>query len=71
MVEGRREGEELAEAFAPLAGTLREKESVIVEELLAVQGKPADIGGYYAVDDEKTAAVMRPRTTFNEALAAS
>lgn len=60
----------LAEAFAPLAKTLREKESTIAEELLAVQGKPADIGGYYAVDDEKTSAVMRPSKTFNEALAA-
>ena len=60
----------LAEAFAPLAKTLRENESVIADELLAVQGKPADIGGYYAVDDEKTSAVMRPSKTFNEALAA-
>ena len=60
----------LAEAFAPLAKTLRDNESVIAEELIAVQGKPADIGGYYAVDDEKTSAVMRPSKTFNEALAA-
>ncbi|WP_322936952.1 NADP-dependent isocitrate dehydrogenase [Nocardioides bizhenqiangii] len=60
----------LAEAFAPLAETLRENESVIAEELIAVQGKPVDIGGYYAVDDEKTSAVMRPSKTFNEALAA-
>lgn len=59
----------LAEAFAPLAKTLRDNESVIADELLAVQGKPADIGGYYAVDDEKTSAVMRPSKTFNEALA--
>ena len=59
----------LAEAFAPLAKTLRDNESVIAEELTAVQGKPADIGGYYAVDDEKTSAVMRPSKTFNEALA--
>jgi isocitrate dehydrogenase len=59
----------LAEAFGPLAKTLRANESVIAEELLSVQGKPADIGGYYAVDDEKTSAVMRPSKTFNEALA--
>ena len=38
-------------------------------ELLAVQGSPADIGGYYRPDDEKASAVMRPSTTFNEALA--
>jgi isocitrate dehydrogenase len=60
----------LAEAFAPLAETLRENESVIAEELISVQGSPVDIGGYYAVDDEKTSAVMRPSKTFNEALAA-
>ncbi|KAA1427245.1 NADP-dependent isocitrate dehydrogenase [Nocardioides antri] len=59
----------LAAAFAPLAKTLRENESVIAEELIAVQGSPVDIGGYYAVDAEKTSAVMRPSKTLNEALA--
>ncbi|MDX6417404.1 MAG: isocitrate dehydrogenase, partial [Trebonia sp.] len=39
-------------------------------EFLAVQGQPADSGGYYLPDAEKTAAVMRPSKTFNEALAA-
>jgi isocitrate dehydrogenase len=60
---------ELAAAFKGLAETLAAKESVIVEELLAVQGKPADVGGYYLPDPEKAAAVMRPSKTFNEALA--
>ena len=46
-----------------------ENEQTITEELLAVQGSPADIGGYYRPDDEKASAVMRPSTTFNEALA--
>jgi len=63
------EDADLAAAFAALAGTLRENEQTIVEELLAVQGKPADIGGYFRPDPEKAAAVMRPSTTFNEALA--
>ncbi|MFT4288834.1 NADP-dependent isocitrate dehydrogenase [Nocardioides sp.] len=61
---------ELAAAFKPLAQSLAAAESTIVEELLAVQGQPADIGGYYLPDPEKTAAVMRPSKTFNEALAA-
>jgi isocitrate dehydrogenase len=61
---------ELAAAFKGLAETLAAKESTIVAEFLAVQGKPADIGGYYLPDAEKTAAVMRPSKTFNEALAA-
>ncbi|MFF9628871.1 MULTISPECIES: NADP-dependent isocitrate dehydrogenase [Streptomyces] len=58
----------LAEAFGPLAKTLTEQEGTIVEELNAVQGEPADIGGYYQPDPEKAAAVMRPSRTFNQAL---
>ncbi|MFF9897253.1 NADP-dependent isocitrate dehydrogenase [Streptomyces longispororuber] len=60
---------QLAEAFGPLAATLAEQESKIVEELIAVQGSPAEIGGYYQPDVTKAAAVMRPSATFNEALA--
>jgi isocitrate dehydrogenase len=60
---------ELAKAFAPLAETLATNEQTIVDELLAVQGKPADIGGYYRPDAAKASAVMRPSKTFNEALA--
>jgi isocitrate dehydrogenase len=63
------EDSELAAAFKPLAETLADKEQQIVEELLAVQGSPADIGGYFRPDPEKAAAVMRPSATFNEALA--
>ena len=60
---------DLAAAFGPLAEKLEAEEQAIVEELLAVQGKPADIGGYYRPDPVRTEAVMRPSTTFNEALA--
>ncbi|WP_129305461.1 NADP-dependent isocitrate dehydrogenase [Streptomyces sp. L2] len=60
---------ELAKAFAPLAETLAAAEATIVEELNAVQGKPAEIGGYYQPDPAKAAAVMRPSATWNEALA--
>ena len=59
----------LAEAFEPLAKTLGEQEETILGELVAVQGSPADIGGYYLPDAAKAAAVMRPSATFNEALA--
>jgi isocitrate dehydrogenase len=59
----------LADAFAGLAKTLRENEQKIADELLAVQGSPADIGGYYRPDEAKATAVMRPSATFNEALA--
>jgi isocitrate dehydrogenase len=61
---------ELAAAFEPLASTLGDNEQAIVDELLAVQGSPADIGGYYEPDDAKANDVMRPSTTLNEALAA-
>jgi len=56
--------------FAPLAKALTENESTIVNELSAVQGKPADIGGYYLPDTEKCNAVMRPSATLNATLAA-
>src|SRR5450830_978151 len=58
----------LAAKFAPLAKTLTENEAKIVAELLEVQGKPADIGGYYKADEAKVKAVMRPSATFNAAL---
>ncbi|MDB5824892.1 MAG: NADP-dependent isocitrate dehydrogenase [Herminiimonas sp.] len=59
---------ELAASFAPLAKTLADNEQKIVAELLAVQGKPVDIGGYYLLDTAKVTAVMRPSPTFNAAL---
>ena len=62
------EDAELAEAFGPLAAKFSEAEQMIAEELLAVQGSPADIGGYYRPDPEKTARVMRPSATFNAIL---
>lgn len=65
------EDKELAAHFAPLAKALGEQEQAIVSELNAAQGKPADIGGYYYPDPEKTAAVMRPSKTLNDTLAAA
>ncbi|MCA1858436.1 NADP-dependent isocitrate dehydrogenase [Massilia oculi] len=58
----------LAAKFAPLAQQLAENEQKIVAEMLEVQGKPVDIGGYYKADDAKVKAVMRPSATFNAAL---
>ncbi|MFJ3978565.1 NADP-dependent isocitrate dehydrogenase [Streptomyces sp. NPDC090021] len=58
----------LAAAFEPLAKTLAEREEAIVGELVAVQGSPAEIGGYYQPDPAKAAAIMRPSATLNEAL---
>ncbi|WP_118138428.1 NADP-dependent isocitrate dehydrogenase [Oceanicella sp. SM1341] len=56
---------ELAAHFAPIAAALKENADKIVAELAAAQGKPADLGGYFHTDPEKTAAVMRPSATLN------
>jgi isocitrate dehydrogenase len=61
---------ELASAFAEVAKALRGNEDAINEELLSVQGSPADIGGYYRPDDALTEGVMRPSKTLNNTLAA-
>ncbi|GAA4712725.1 NADP-dependent isocitrate dehydrogenase [Nocardioides conyzicola] len=63
------EDADLAAAFKPLAERLVADEKAIVDELIAVQGHPADIGGYYRPDDAKADAVMRPSATLNAALA--
>ena len=55
----------LAAHFAPIAKALGENEAKITGEFAAVQGKPADLGGYYHTDPVKTAAVMRPSATLN------
>jgi isocitrate dehydrogenase len=65
------EDQELQKHFAPLAEALAENEDVIVAELNEAQGEEVDIGGYYAPDSEKTAAVMRPSKTLNAALEAA
>jgi isocitrate dehydrogenase len=56
---------ELAAKFAPIAKTLEENEAKILEELLSVEGKAQDIGGYYKPDEAKAEAAMRPSTTLN------
>jgi isocitrate dehydrogenase len=61
---------ELAAHFAPLAKSLADNEQKIVAEMLEVQGKAVDVGGYYKLDEAKVSAVMRPSATFNAALQA-
>ena len=56
---------ELATYFAPMAKALSENKALILKELAAVQGVPAQLGGYYHTNPAKTAAVMRPSATFN------
>jgi isocitrate dehydrogenase len=62
------EDAEMAAKFAPLAKQLADNEQAIVAELIEVQGKPVDIGGYYKPDFDKLSMVMRPSKTLNAAL---
>ncbi|MGN6035940.1 NADP-dependent isocitrate dehydrogenase [Brevibacterium casei] len=63
------EDAELADAIAPVAAELEENDETIASELLAVQGSPVDLGGYYNPDDAKTEAAMRPSETLNRIVA--
>lgn len=59
------EDPELKARFEPLASDLKTHEDTINEELIAVQGNPVDIGGYYKPDEELVSKAMRPSNTFN------
>ncbi|MBU2500925.1 NADP-dependent isocitrate dehydrogenase [bacterium] len=56
---------ELKARFAPVAAALTANEEKIAAELLAAQGKPVDVGGYFHPDDAKADRAMRPSPTFN------
>ena len=62
------EDADLAATFAPVAAALAENAATIDAELLAVQGSPADLGGYYWPEEAKVTAVMRPSETFNKVI---
>jgi isocitrate dehydrogenase len=59
------EDRELKQRFTPVAAALEANSEKITRELLAAQGRPVDIGGYYFPDDAKCAAAMRPSATLN------
>lgn len=59
---------ELKSKFTAIASALTENEDAIVKEMVAVQGSPVDIGGYYNPDFGKVSAAMRPSVTFNNIL---
>ena len=56
---------ELSSKFTPIANALIENEKKIIQELLSVEGKAQDIGGYYRPDGTKAEAAMRPSATLN------
>ena len=55
----------LLQNLLPIAKALQENEAKINEELIAAQGKPQDVGGYYHPNSEKAYAAMRPSATLN------
>ena len=59
------EDAELKHRFAPVAAALAAAEGKITQELLAAQGKPVDLGGYYFPDEAKCVAALRPSSTLN------
>lgn len=59
---------ELKEKFTEIASSLSQNEEKIVKEMVAVQGSPIDIGGYYNPDFNKASQAMRPSGTFNQIL---
>jgi isocitrate dehydrogenase len=61
---------ELKKIFTPIAEKLTANEKKIAEELIAVQGKPVDVGGYYQPDDRKASAALRPSQTLNSIIGA-
>lgn len=59
---------ELQATFSPIATALADNEETIIAELIAVQGKPVEIGGYYLPDESLANAALRPSTTLNQIL---
>ena len=59
------EDPEMKFRFGKLAKYLKDNQEQILKELVEVQGKPVDLGGYYKLDDIKAARAMRPSITFN------
>ena len=60
---------ELKQLFTPIAEQLTANEAKIVQELIAVQGKPVDVGGYYQPSDALASTALRPSQTLNDILA--
>ncbi len=65
MLASQDKDEELKSRFTTIAADIGANEATIAAELIAAQGDPADTGGYFLLDDDKTEKVMRPSATFN------
>ena len=70
-VAAQTEDAELAASFTKLAEGLAANEQKIVDELIACQGSPVDMGGYFQPDEAKVGKLMRPSATLNALLDAA
>jgi isocitrate dehydrogenase len=57
---------EMRERFLKMYKEMQANEEIIMNDLILVQGKPVDLGGYYLPDPVKAAAIMRPNSAFNK-----
>jgi isocitrate dehydrogenase len=57
---------EMKERFSKIYKELKTNEEKIAYDLISVQGKPVDLGGYYMPDPQKVTEVMRPSAAFNK-----
>jgi len=64
----QKDNAELSNIFAPIAKALADSQASILNELIAAQGSPQNIGGYYKADAVLMAKAMRPSATFNTIL---
>ncbi len=63
---GQDKDAELKSRFSKMYGELKKNEEQIAKDLIAVQGRPVDLGGYYLPDEKKTTEIMRPSSVFNK-----
>ncbi|MHB8579635.1 MAG: NADP-dependent isocitrate dehydrogenase [Ignavibacteriaceae bacterium] len=63
---GQNKDFELKSRFTKMFEELKKYDAKIINDMISVQGKPVDLGGYYLLDEIKTSAVMRPSSTFNK-----
>ena len=57
---------EMKNRFTKIAMEIDANENKIVDQLLTIQGKAVDLGGYYMPDDHKAYSIMRPSSILNK-----
>ena len=63
---GQDKDTEMKARFSKMYKELQANEEKITSDMISIQGKPVDLGGYYLPDPEKATEIMRPSSTFNK-----